>query len=57
MDGYRRYADIAVVLFIVFTWTVQGAHSILQPWCPWCDWGKGGDEEVLPEVPDPALSK
>jgi len=57
MDGYRRYADIAVVLFIVLTWTVQCAHSLLQPWCPWCNWGHGGEEEVSPEVPDPALSK
>jgi hypothetical protein len=57
MDGYRRYADIAVVSFIVFTWVIQRAHSALQPWCPWCDWGEGGDEEVFPEVPDPALSK
>jgi hypothetical protein len=57
MDGYRPYADIAVISFITVTWAVAGVHSILQPWCPWCNWGRGGDEEVSPEVPDPALSK
>jgi len=31
-------------------------HQRLQPWCPWCHWDDGGDEEVTPEVPDPAMS-
>lgn len=57
MDGYRNYVDIGVIVFIAAMWVVGKQHSVLQPWCPWCNWGKGGDEEVSPEVPDPALSK
>lgn len=57
MDGYRNDVDVAVVTAIVAVWVVARRHSRLQPWCPWCNWGKGGDKEVSPEVPDPALSK
>lgn len=33
------------------------AHRRLYPWCPWCHWGGGGDHEMSPDVPDPAMSK
>lgn len=48
---------IAFTVFIGALWIIVWRHSRLRPWCPWCNWGKGGDEEVSPEVPDPALSK
>jgi hypothetical protein len=35
----------------------QWKHRLLQPWCPWCNWGDGGNEEVSPEIPDPAISR
>jgi hypothetical protein len=56
-DGYRDYADMTVVFIFLVYVTMQHKHKRLQPWCPWCNWGKGGDKEVSPEVPDPALSK
>ena len=39
--------------FIISVWQ----HRKLQPWCPYCRWDEGGDEEVSPDVPDPAMSK
>lgn len=32
-------------------------HRRLQPWCPYCRWDDGGDEEVAPDVPAPAVSR
>jgi hypothetical protein len=47
----------AWVMFAVFNLAVH-IHRRLYPWCPWCDWGDGGgDEEVSPDVPDPAISQ
>jgi hypothetical protein len=48
---------VGVTVVVMAMWVSMWRHSCLQPWCPWCNWGKGGDEEVSPEVPDPALSK
>jgi hypothetical protein len=55
--GYWNYADMTVISVLVAYLAAQHKHKRLRPWCPWCNWGKGGDEEVSPEVPDPALSK
>jgi len=52
-----RWANVAIVVAFILVWLSLHVHDRLRPWCPWCDWGKGGDEEVSPEVPDPALSK
>ena len=48
---------VVVNVIILAMWVAMWRHNRLQPWCPWCNWGRGGDEEVSPEVPDPALSK
>lgn len=58
--GHEFWADLTAALLAVGVlglWLSMHVHDRLQPWCPWCNWGKGGDEEVSPEVPDPALSK
>lgn len=44
-------AAIAVTLFGSYK------HSRLQPWCPYCHWDDGGDAEVSPDVPAPAVSR
>lgn len=32
-------------------------HRRLYPWCPWCHWDGGGEEEISPDVPAPAMSR
>lgn len=49
---------ISAVLFSQgITLYIWDRHGRLRPWCPWCHWGDGGNEEVSPDVPDPAVSR
>ena len=52
-----RWLYVVAAAVVGSFWVATWRHGRLRPWCPWCNWGKGGDEEVSPEVPDPALSK
>lgn len=54
---WTYYVAVAVQLSVVFFVVIGHWHSKLQPWCPWCHWDDGGDEEISPEVPDPAISR
>lgn len=51
--AYHGCAMVAAAVFLV----VLHLHSRLHPWCPFCRWDDGGDEEVSPDVPDPAVSR
>lgn len=49
--------DGTTVLTFGVLMLAQWKHEKLEPWCPWCNWGRGGDKEVSPATPDPAVSR
>lgn len=52
------FSDLLVVSLVALMYGAEYIHRRLYPWCPWCDdWGDGGDHEVSPDVPDPAVSR
>jgi hypothetical protein len=59
--NWRGWGDVTDILFVVFIGALYGAeygHRRLYPWCPYCPrWDGGGEHELSPDVPDPALSK
>lgn len=50
---------LAVAAFVIIGLlnTIQHRHRRLYPWCPWCRWEGGGDEELVPDVPAPTVSR
>lgn len=56
--GTWAYAMDGTVLFTLgVTGAAQDLHRKLQPWCPYCHWDDGGKAEIVPQVPDPSVSR
>lgn len=54
------WARAAHAVFLLAGGVLLGSdfrHRKLYPWCPWCRWDGGGDHEVSPDVPAPAVSR
>lgn len=51
--------SLAITAFVIIGLlnTIQHRHRMLYPWCPWCRWEGGGDEELVPDVPAPTVSR
>jgi len=62
-DSFRHKPAWALAASAL-VWVALGAlnviplqHRRLYPWCPFCHWGDGGEGEVSPDVPAPAMSR
>lgn len=50
-------AEVLSYIVLGLTYASIYQHRRLYPWCPWCHWDDGGEEEVSPDIPAPAVSR
>jgi hypothetical protein len=47
--------DALTVIVLGASYAATWQHRRLYPWCPFCRWDDGGEHEVSPDVPTPAV--